>query len=292
MKRERCMDVRGPVLLRVLLNHFHQSVKDSMLRGLSQEEAQEVRLLDVPSNNVSILIDWPNQFLDKVHYSWIQPFLEKSPRSIQEALIGSLHSSQAKKLRSRLKIDSLNTPAQPVQNYLKRGLTQWLKLDDVLPVSYLPQSPLSSLVEWDKNQLVELIDFLGLHDLAGEVRHIIDKDRLKKLSPCLTHRQKQFLRICLHQKEKLVSSKIGIDGWQGDCDQLNRNLHRRGLLRLGKALCGHHKDLVWHIAHILDSGRGNILLQYYSPAIVPGVTSTLVLQVTNLMSFLQTKSET
>jgi hypothetical protein len=284
------MEARGPVVLRVLLNHFHQTVKDNMLRCLPSEEARQVRQQDTSSNNAEAILDWPNEFLGRIHYSWLQPHIEKVPQAFQGALISALPDSQASKLRSRLKISDKFMPSLPIQKYLKSTLCRQLRLDEVLPISFLPNSPLSLLVEWDKNQLVELIDFLGIHDLAGEVRHVIDKDRLNKLSPCLTHRQKQFLRICLHQQEKLVSSRIGLDVWQGDCEKLNRNLHRRGLLRLGKALSGQHRDLVWHIAHILDVGRGNILLQYYSPAIVPGVTSTLVLQVTNLMSFLQTKS--
>lgn len=281
------MEARSQIVLRVLLNRFHQTIKENMLHCLPSEEAHQVWQQEAPSNNSALIIDGPDQLIQHIHYSWFQPVIERLPQDIQGAFISVLPEHQAAKLKRRINAPNENPSSPLIKNFLRKTLRDRLKLNHVLPVGFLPYSPLTTLVEWNKTQLVELIDFLGIHDLAGEVRHIIDKDRLKKLSPCLTHRQKQFLRICMHQQEKLVSSRIGLDTWDGNCDKLNHILHKRGLLRLGKSLSGQHKDLVWHIAHILDVGRGNILLQYYSPAIVPGVTSTLVLQVTNLMSFLQ-----
>ena len=93
------------------------------------------------------------------------------------------------------------------------------------------------------------------------------------------------MRICLHQKEKLITQKLQLEHWDGDCRKLGKLLHHRGLVRLGYALSGQHKDLIWHISHILDAGRGNKLTRYYHKNKIPGVSQTLSYQVLAVIDF-------
>jgi hypothetical protein len=176
-----------------------------------------------------------------------------------------------------------------VQYALLKNITLQVKPQDVLPLAYLPNTVLSPLSTLNKNQLVALIGFLGVHDLAESIRHIINKKFLAKLYNVLNAKQKHCLRTCLHKPEKVVSTKMEIEKWDGDPKKLDTMLQRRGLVRLGKALCGQHPDLVWYITHTLDSGRGGILLQNFSPEATTGVTPHLVQQVVNMIDFLNTK---
>jgi hypothetical protein len=95
--------------------------------------------------------------------------------------------------------------------------------------------------------------------------------------------------VCLHQKEGITGPKLRIDPTKEDPSLLKRAIHRRGLLRFGKALCGQHPDFVWYIARTLDTGRGQLVLEAYKPESEPKVTLLLKNQVLNLMNFLKSE---
>ncbi|MBA3958312.1 MAG: hypothetical protein H0X51_07980 [Parachlamydiaceae bacterium] len=286
------MQAKSLTILRVLLNHFHQSVREPLLRCLPPNEASEVLAQETASNHISAVLNAPQELVQRMHYSWLRPALEKLPPLLQGSALTLLSAEQFDKL---LPMAPEANPevrlSEPMRAFVFNTFYKKLGQPTVLPLPFLPQTPLMELTKWNKTQLVELIQFLGIHDLASEVRHIIDKGRLKQLSPCLSAKQKQYLHICLHHPEKLAATPFGLSQWDGDCKKLTSQLHRRGMLRLSRALSGHHPDFVWHIAHILDIGRGSLLLQQFSPKAIVGVSPILVQQIINLMTFLQTKKD-
>jgi hypothetical protein len=180
--------------------------------------------------------------------------------------------------------------SEPVKSFILSQLYTLLKADEHLPLDYLPETELSELGTWNKTQLIHLIDFLGLHDLATEVRQIVNKNHLKNIYACLTPQQFYYLKVCLHQKEMLTVSKLGIDASIKDSTKLKRVIHQRGLLRLGKALCGQHPDFVWYLSHTLDTGRGKMLSDIYQKESIGKITPFLKEQVLNLMKFLKSES--
>ncbi|HEV8052474.1 MAG TPA: hypothetical protein VGP47_08265, partial [Parachlamydiaceae bacterium] len=199
------------------------------------------------------------------------------------------HSKGIKKLLN-IKVPPSRLTAN-MKAFLLGQLYQKWNPEDALPSQYLPQSLLEPLNELSKNELIEVIDLLSIFDLAEAVRHIVDKKNLKAIYLCLSPEKQRFLRICLHKKEKFAASKLDIGKWDGSPEQLNNILHRRGLLRFGKALCGQSKYFVWNIAHTLDTGRGKTISEYYSEDPVPGVTNLLVLQIITVINFLKSKSD-
>lgn len=286
------MQARSRTILRVLLNRYHPVVKESMLQSLPEEDVQPLMALEVPSNDPALCLMAPYEQISRMHYSWLRPAIEQMPLIFQGPVLSIIPEFQAVKLKKWFNVPEKGSMqiAPSLQKYLLNLLQARLEHHYALPLEYLPQTPLSPLAKWEKPLLIELIELLGIHDLASEIRNIIDRERLKKLSPCLTSKQKQYLHICLHHPDKVSSSPFGLNLWDGDCQKLSLLLHRRGMARLGKALCGQHPDFVWHIAHTLDIGRGSILMQNFSYTAASGVTPALVQQITNLMSFLQTKS--
>lgn len=281
------------VMLRVLLNHFYQNPSDAPLRFLPQDLSKSVLSSTIYSKDPSTLLQQPAEQINGIHYSWLIPVVKQFPPIFHPSILKSLSKSQAMKLQQILHIPKTNEElAPPIRNLFINKVYTHVKPHGILPLAFLPETPLSFLATLTKEQLVELIDFLGLYDLAESIRHIIDKNFLQKLYKCLSRKQRQFLRICLHQQEKVFTAKMEMSTWNGDCKKLDLMLQRRGLLRLGKSLCGLHPDFVWHVAHRLDTGRGTILLQYFSPESTPSITARLVQQVTNLMNFLNLKSKT
>ncbi len=272
-------------MLRVLINRYNSKAGNALLKFLPKEESQAVTALDIRSTDLTPMIQQPHKSLAKIHYSWIQPLLEKFPEQLRPVVISSLTPEQI----AGLKVASPLGLSDFVKTFILNQVYDLLKIDEHFPIEYLPETELSLLAQWTKPQLVNLIDFLGLYDLASEVRHIVNRNYLKNIYTCLTPKQFHYLKVCLHQKEQIISPKLGIDPTKQDCPRLKQVIHRRGLVRLGKALCGQHRDLIWHMAHTLDMGRGNLLLKEYQPEALPKITPILKQQVLNLINFLKSE---
>jgi hypothetical protein len=280
------MDKRGWMMLRVLINRYNPKAGNALLKFLPEAELQEVTALDIHSTDLNPILQQPKKSLAKIHYSWLQPLLRKFPDRLHPTIIAALTAEQI----AGLQISSSMPISNFVKSFVLNQLYHLLKIGEHFPIEYLPETDIFPLAKWTKPQLVNLIDFLGLYDLASEVRHIVNRNYLHNIYTCLTPKQLSYLKICLHQKEQIVSPKLGIDPTKQDCARLKQVIHRRGLLRLAKAFCGQHPDFVWHIAHVLDTGRGNILLREFQPRALPKITPILKQQVLHLMNFLKNKA--
>ena len=279
------MDKRECMSLRVLINRFNPKAGNRLLNFLHEEDKQAVRDIEIDSTLLTPLLEQPQNGVAKIHYSWIEPLISHFPSSLQPAVLSSLTSEQKEGLDAQ--------PSLPLPHFVRifylNQIYALLKIDEHFPLEYLPTTPLSSLLQWKKQELMHLADFLGLYDLAAEMRHIVNRDQLKNIYSCLTPKQFHYLKICLHQKEKIISPKLGLDFSQSNCAKLKQVVHKRGLIRLGKALCGEHRDFVWHLAHILDKGRGNLLLKEYRESPFEKVTPILKQQVMHLMNYLKSE---
>lgn len=279
------------MITRVLINRFHKGSPEALLRFLPESHAAEVNKVPIDSAELSPLFTPLSEQISKIHYTWLLPILQKVPGVAQGSLLGVLPDQTAMRLSDQLYGSSKRLSLAPCsQQFLQNLVLKQLEgFDAVIPYSYLPESPLSHLGTWSKPELVQLISFLGIHDLAEEIRHIVDKKRIKGIYLCLTPKEQQYLRYCMHLKEKFVAPALGLDKWSGDCDKLKSTLQARGIIRLGKALSGEHPDLIWHLSHILDMGRGKALSKYYAKEPVASLTPALAQQVTNLMGILKKK---
>lgn len=290
------MNANSWVMLRVLVNRFHSSPKDSFHKALPSEVLKEILHLDVSSKDATLAFLRPAEILKKIHYSWLIPSFEKIPKAMQSSILSSLPELQFSKIHAITKIPlSSHVLAPKVQSFLLNQLFSYtLSLDIhpslILPIEYLPRTLLTPLSDLNKNELLELMDLLGLYDLAEEIRTIIDQKRLKILHASLSLKKRQFLAKCLHKKEKITSPSLKLEQWDGDSNKLEQILHKRGMLRLAKGLCGQHPDLLWHIVHTLDKGRGSFIQERFSKEIVPNVTPFLVQQIVNVLGFLKKSS--
>jgi hypothetical protein len=283
------MDSKKAILLKILLNRYGKGSPQIALKYLPEELIKQVSLVSISSSNFTPLFDQSQKWLHKIHYSWLLPYLKKMPSEIHLAVISCLSKNQQSRLKNILNLsDTSPAPSLLARNYIYHCFSNNVKdLGDVLPPEYLPETPFTNLLSWEKKELIELIEFLGLHDLSEEMRHIVDKKILKNAYNCLTPKEQQYLKICMHIKEKVVSPSLGLDKWAGDKNKLKTVLQTRGLIRMSKALSGIHPDFVWHLAHALDTGRGQAMNKYYSKAAIPGITPALAQQIVNIMNFLK-----
>lgn len=280
------MSLKRNLITRVLLNQYHQGPPDALLASLSKESAKQILEVNVSSQDASYLFHEPKELARAVHYSWLRPVIEKFPPKMQPFLLTALPSKKCHTLSVLMKKKPYpERLSMPVRLYFLRLLTEKLKPPEILSCPYLPASTLTPLLGLSKGDIIRLIDFLGLHDLAIEIKHIVDKKYLKAIYNCLSIKKQHYLRICLHQKERLTTPRLGLDTWKGDCKTLEFLVHKRGLLRIGKGLAGQHEDFLWHLIHKLDAGRGAIIQRYYTKEEIPGVTQVLMQEILNLLNF-------
>ncbi len=284
------MRLKSSVLFKVLLNRFHPGTSETFLQGVPAEEAKEIARQDVSSSDPSLAFTWKQNLIEQTHYSWLVPPLQQIPSPLQDSVIAALSEQQATRLRPLFKAQQTSTPlALSVRNFLIDQLYQKWNPQDVLPKDFLPQTSLTPLLGITKGEIVELIDFLALHDLGEALRHIVNTRNLKMVYSCLSPKKQQYLRICLHQKERVAATKLEIEKWNGDPKQFETMLHKRGMFRLGKAISGQHPQFLWHLTHILDTGRGAALSKYYQEDAIPNVTPHLIQQLLFVMNFLKKK---
>lgn len=284
------MKPKASVFFKVLVNRFHSGINPAFFKSLPQDEVKQAFSEITPSQDTSVVFSWSNMLISKTHYSWLIDPIQKLPKDLREAVINALPESHSKGIKKLLKIESPERQLTPnVKAFLLDQLYQQWNPEDAVPQEYLPHSTLEELFQLSKKELVDLVDLLAMFDLAEAIRHIVDKKSLKAIYLCLTPQKQQFLRVCLHKKEKLAAPKLDISKWDGSQNQLNEILHRRGMLRFGKSLCGQNPQFVWNLIHTFDTGRGKAISDHYQEDPVPGVTTILVQQVISVINFLKAK---
>lgn len=285
------MTKKSATFLRVLINRFHQGPHEAVLELLPPNEREEVKSQPTLSSNVEVVLRPPQERLMEVHYSWYLPAMKKLPTSVNSLVLATLPDPLQSKLSEKLKKKPLKiTLPEDVQAFILRMFAPYfIEEEDVLPIPFLPETPLTPLLELSKKQLLCLMDFLGILDLTPIVRNIVDKKVLETYQKCLTPKEKEFLNLCLHKKEKLVTPPLDLGEWDRDCKKLRGALHKRGLMRMAHALCGQHADFIWHLSRKLDTGRGTTLLKHAKEPLDPDVIRVLVNQIRQLLQYLNFK---
>jgi hypothetical protein len=200
--------------------------------------------------------------IERVHWSWLIATLKSSPVLQQRLFLAALplHLQEAL-TRALSPIDPAPYITPLALSYLRNVLINTLQpTEGVIPPDFLPPSPLNRLLPLAKRDLVTLIDRLALFDLAAELPQIVETKILKRIYSLLSDDQRIAWREISTAKEPFAFPKLGLDKWDGGAESLQGLLHKRGLTRLGIALAS-SGDLLWHVAHQLDIGRGTALLK-------------------------------
>ena len=226
--------------------------------------------------------------LERVHWSWFLPTLKSYSPQEQTLFIGALDEGFALSLAAEIPCKSPTHPLLPTgRAYLRQVLLDSLigAHDRLIPIDFLPPSPLNSLLHLSKKQLIHLIDLLSMNDLAVEIRQIVETKIIKKIYSFLTDDERRFLKQTSAKHELIAQSKMGLDRWDGNEESLRHLLHRRGLARLGLALSVQDPSLGWYACHILDIGRGNALFKFSEHEAVGTSAEAAVRQVAELLGF-------
>ncbi len=281
------MEPSGCVFLKILLNKYALGGNEALLKSVPTINPPDVLKFTTTSQDVGAAIQWRHRLFGRIHYSWLAPVIKEFAPPMQTIIGNSLPEPQGSKLRKHLSIPTVShPPIETLRNYWLHKLYMTWRPTEAIPIEYLEKSELDPLLQLSKGQIVKLIDLLALNDLAEAIRHIVDKNTLTTLYACLSQQQQAFLRLCLHKKDKLAIAKLDLAKMAGSPDELHRTLHKRGMLRLGKALCGQSSEFMWHVTHILDTGRGASLMSFYQPQAIAQVTPLLIQQTVAAINFI------
>lgn len=224
--------------------------------------------------------------LEKVHWSWFLPTLKAYPETEQKLFLSAVDSYAAKNLARALILSSNGQEMSEIGRLFIRKILLDSLLgphDRLLPKEYLPPSPLKGLLNLSKKELTRLIDLLSLHDLAAELRQIVETKILKKIYSLLSEEERKFLKLAMAHKDPFALGKLGMDRWDGSEESLRTLLHKRGLARFGAGLSGQDPDFIWYICHQLDIGRGTALHKLCAKEPIHGVTDAIIRQIEELL---------
>ncbi len=168
-------------VLKAILNRYPAASRESLERLLPKNERE--RLDAMPSFSPVTDVDEPPLLGPRPLV--VAPFhfgISDSSRS--KTLLSALSPHAKENLCRELKIKT--PPSEEIGRTVREFAIHTLEISltgepsELLPVYFLPPTPLKSLLGLDKQQLVQLIDSLSLIDLAIELRQIVETKILKK----------------------------------------------------------------------------------------------------------------
>jgi hypothetical protein len=159
-------------------------------------------------------------------------------------------------------------PASPFgKKFLLTHLYKAYPFDDnFLPLSLLPPSQLSSLLDLSKKELVDLIDFLGLRQLAIELKEIPYPEFTTRIYAVMSVQKQEHIKSCLEDDNSLPIGSLNLIEWDGSRRNLEVLIHQNGLLRLAKTVLEEEPSFISHLRYKFDSGRANALAKLLKEA--------------------------
>lgn len=253
------MDRVYALSLKQFLTTFAASDASRLSSYLPEDEQNEIAQMPAHTETVSHSIA---EELEQIHYTWFIPFLETFAKSDAHFLASSLSDTKYQKLKRRLHFEAAKTPlTETGTRFAHQTLYHWLvkSKEGYTPKSLVPTHPLRTLLALSKKELFLTFDYLGLHDLAVDLKKIVEIKKIKALKHALTKEQSSYVEMLVKHGEPIAFKRLELEFWDGDTDTLHTMVHTRGINRISKALYGCPPSLLWHIRHSLDTGRARLL---------------------------------
>jgi hypothetical protein len=276
-------------ILGALLNKGSPQERAHLMRYLTDEKQSVIaslKLFKDPTRGFESL----SSTLSRIHPSWIAPVLRSMPEGEIRLFISALDEQTSQSVKNLLRFSGEKTKLTEIGKlYLQKILYQKIATTSLLPIECLPESPLNSLIDLRSADLIALTDFLGLHDLAIEMRQIVDKRKLSLIQESLSPSEKAYLSILVQSRESVTFTRMGLLNWQGDKEVLKQLIQQRGVNRLAKALSLQNSSLVWYVVHKMDSERGLLLMKLAVPLEKSQAAEILGAQVVELISYMRSQ---
>ncbi|MEN9654473.1 MAG: hypothetical protein RL235_585 [Chlamydiota bacterium] len=271
---------RATMAFKAFLSQCSADEQTALSYFLSDLERQQ--LSDLPLFGSSE-VSFPEDLLQEVHWSWFLPIFRDLSKKDQPFFLSALHETARQNVSQELGVKpSRIVPSATGSDFMRQVLTEELG-EEVLPTAFLPDSLMNRLLYITKPEMMQLIDYLALYDLAHDIRQIVDTHVLKHIHKALSEEKRKFLKTIMAHQEPYPLPRLGLDKWDQTKEGLQMLLHKRGLVRLGVALTKESPDLIWHICHQLDIGRGSALLKYTSRPTTVALSDAIGNQIVDIL---------
>ena len=257
-----------------------------LLKYLTDSEIKKINSLPPFLKKTDIFFFIKDSIIDNVHYSWFIPLLNIYSSHEASLFLSALKPSYKKHLKILLNLEDIKDELQPIlKKFLRSVLLRSLikKEDSLLPIECLFNSKLNILLTLMKKELIKLINFLSMYDLAKELKYVVDQKKIKKIYSYLKNYEKAFLKTILHNTEQFSSKRMMIEKYADNKNKLRNLLHIRGLMRLSIALSGESIDMIWYVCHYLDIGRGNYIFKECKKDKIPNVSDIITAQILKII---------
>ena len=287
------MDKTAWIVCNAFLAKAGASKKNALVSYLPSRSQELLKALGSPEKDPMQVIFKPAEVLKLIHYSWFTPFLRSLGEAEISLFLGIFPETEYKKLKKAL---LFSKPIQPISSFAKKYLESVLidhlmeGTTDILPLELLPHSPLNTLVDISHESLQSLIEYFGLHDLAVEIKQIIDTMKLKKIHSVLSPEKEAYLKILSQKKEAVLFKRMELSKWDGKAETLEKVLYHRGLNRLAKALYPENPSLLWYVSHKLPWEQASSLQSLVKPLEHPKAASMLSHQLLEVIPLVHKKS--
>jgi hypothetical protein len=248
-------------VLKKYLDKSSGDYKRKYLSFLFPEEVQNLNKIHHFDPDLQNKTTFSNELFSFLHYSYIAEILKEFPSTEILYFLQLFPKDISEKISSLLRVNYKKKNLSPfVDEYFKNQLIKAIlrKNPFFLPPSYLEQSNLNFLIEFSKEELCLLIDYLGLYDLAQILKKTLDAKILKKVESFLPEEKKEFLEKIGYPLEPFLPH-MSLDNWSGKSFDLSKKIHKAGLVRLSQALSYESSLLIWYITHKLDTGRKDLI---------------------------------
>ncbi|MDX8430740.1 MAG: hypothetical protein SNF33_02905 [Candidatus Algichlamydia australiensis] len=238
-----------------VLAHYLQTLTEEQRSKLaSYYEGQ------IPTVEDAEKLPLTEDILRSIHPSWLEPIIHNFSYGDKRAFLSVLTEEQSKTIKEELRIEEpLKEPSSLLTKFLLQTLAKAL-LEDAPPLAPLiPKAPLNELLNLTEQQLEQVCSFLGLHDLASDIKKIIQSDKLKRIEEILSADEKKHLKELLKTKEIVTFGSLNLQNWDGKAESLREVLRARGLNRLAKALYNACPTLIWLLTHRMEKSHAEML---------------------------------
>ena len=278
-------------VLQRLIYHTHPDDFETFLKYFDEKERVALSHLPKHAEPIALHLDSASEMLHKFHYSWFIEPLEKHPKKLRKEILQVFNSHQKERLSKHLGIkESKNTLAEPLHKYFIHWFLKEIGYHLLPPSCFFSQSMCIKLVSKTKEELVSTLHHLGIIDIANMAKRIVDQRTLKELLAFLNPAQKKLYSEAQKKfNEPLASTTQDLKKkLEGDRSFTNF-LEKRGILRLSKALASENSFFIWHLAHILDKGRGQEFLSVARKCISNPHTSYYMKQLLQISNLIEDK---
>jgi hypothetical protein len=280
------------IVFNTLLKKCRPEAQGILLNYLDKKTKEQLSALPISYQDSSLGITAKQTLLQKIDASWLATYLRTLPESDIRLFLASLTLTQKEALKKDLLLSNhFPTLTSFAKEFLQAQLFEKLVDEkmELLAPECLPEYSLNILLDLSEKEFKQLIDLLGLYDMASELRQIIETSKLKQIYNALAPFERNFLKQLSQQKELIAFKRMGLDKWDGDIEHLKQLIHQRAINRLAKAVYGREASFLWYLSHRLSLADARMFQTLSSDLKNPQAVAALTRQIINLIQFIKEK---